>query len=168
MVSKLLRKSQKMKQLRYVIAFLLLLFSTEVGFSQVGINTITPLSMLDINGNLTIKEVGIANVNVPGSATLLGGSFASKTQINDGVYISITPSGSNNDFELPNAVNVPGRIYIVRNISSTNYAFIYTAGGGLFAKNSIGATSQPLDMQHTGLRKTLFFISDGLNWTYFE
>jgi hypothetical protein len=138
------------------------------GFSQVGINTATPMSTLDINGNLTIKEIGIVNANVAGSAVLNGGSFASKTQINDGVYISIMPTGSTNDFELPNAVNVPGRIYIIRNISTTNYAFIYSAGGALFPKNSLTANSVPLEMQHTGYRKTLIFISDGLNWTFFE
>src|SRR6478672_4307333 len=118
------------------------------GFSQVGINTSTPLSTLDINGNLNVKEIGIANVNVAGSATLYGGSFASKTQINDGVYISIIPSGANNDFELPNAVNVPGRIYIVRNISNSNYAFMYSAGGNFFAKDSLTATTAPVSMPH--------------------
>ncbi len=159
---------RKKNFLNHSTALIVLLFISGNGFSQIGINTITPLSTLDINGNLTLKEVGVVNANLAGSAILNGGPFANKTQINDGVYISITPSGSNNDFELPNAVNVPGRIYIVRNISTTNYAYIYTAGGGLFAKNSIGVTNQPLEMQHTGFRKTLFFISDGLNWTYFE
>jgi len=138
------------------------------GFSQVEINTSTPMSTLDINGNLTIKEIGIFNSNVAGSGTLFGGPFASKTQINDGVYISIMPSGSNNDFELPNAVDVPGRIYIVRNISNSNYAFIYSAGGSFFAKNSATANAVPLEMQHSGFRKTLILISDGLNWTFFE
>jgi hypothetical protein len=157
-----------MKLIKQILSTIVFCFVAQSGFSQVGINTITPLSMLDINGNLTIKEVGILNSNVVGSGPLLGGPFGNKTLINDGVYISITPSGATNDFELPNAASVPGRIYIVRNISTTNYAYIYTAGGGLYAKNSIGVTTQPLDMQHTGLRKTLFFISDGLNWTFFE
>jgi len=135
-------------------------------FSQVGINTVTPLSTLDINGNLNVKEIGIVNANAAGSAIFYGGSFASKTQINDGVYISVTPSGSNNDFELPNAVNVPGRIYVVRNISTTNYAFIYSAGGGFYAKDSLTATAAPLSMPHNAALKTVIFISDGQNWTY--
>ena len=138
------------------------------GFAQVGINTTTPISTLDINGNLNVKEIGIANTLVAGSATINGGSFGSKTQINDGVYISIMPSGSTNDFELPNAVDVPGRIYIIRNISNSNYAFIYAAGGSLFPKNNPTANAVPLEMQHSGFRKTLIFISDGLNWTFFE
>jgi hypothetical protein len=138
------------------------------GFSQVGINTTTPLSTLDINGNLNVKEIGIANALVAGSATLNGGTFAAKTQINDGVYISIMPIGSTNDFELPNAVDVPGRIYIVRNISNSNYAFIYSSGGLFFPKNSSTANAIPLEMQHSGFRKTLIFVSDGLNWTFFE
>ena len=138
------------------------------GFAQVGINTTASLSMLDINGNLSVKEIGIANALVAGSATLNGGSFASKTQINDGVYISIMPIGSTNDFELPNAVDVPGRIYIIRNISNSNYAYLYSAGGSFFSKNSTTANAIPLEMQNSTFRKTLIFISDGLNWTFFE
>ncbi len=137
------------------------------GFSQVGINTTTPLSTLDINGNLNVKEIGIINSNVAGSAVLYGGSFASKTQINDGVYISLTPDGSNNDFELPNAANVPGRIYFIRNIALVNWAFIYSAGGNLFAKDSKNITPLPLEMKNDGVSKSAIFISDGLNWTYF-
>jgi len=138
------------------------------GFAQVGINTTTPLSTLDINGNLTIKEIGIVNANVVGSAPLLGSLSPARTAINDGVYISITPQGSSgaNDFQLPNAVNVPGRIYIVRNISNSSQAFIFSAGGNLFAKDSFNLTPQPLVMTHNTASKTIIFISDGLNWTY--
>ena len=162
------QNKENMNKLKFTFILIASFCAVDFGLAQVGINTTTPLSMLDINGNLTIKEVGILNANVVGSGPLNGGTFASKTQINDGVYISITPTGSTNDFELPNAVNVPGRIYIIRNISATNFAFIYTAGGSLFAKNSLNLSPQPLSMEHTGFRKTLFFISDGRNWTFFE
>jgi hypothetical protein len=153
--------------LQFYTFFALLLFSA-LSYSQVGINTLDPKSTLDVNGNLSVKEIGIFNSNVASSATLIGGTFGAKTQINDGVYISITPSGSTNDFELPNAVDVPGRIYIIRNISNSNYAFIYTQGGQLFPKNAINANAVPLQMQHDSVRKTLIFVSDGLNWTFFE
>ena len=137
------------------------------GFSQVGINTTTPLSTLDVNGNLNVKEIGIINSNVVGSAVLYGSTAPARTQISDGVYISLTPSGSNNDFELPNAANVPGRIYILRNVANTNWAFIYSAGGNLFAKDSKNITPLPLEMKNDGVSKSAIFISDGLNWTYF-
>lgn len=142
-------------------------------FSQVGINTATPLSTLDINGNLNVKEIGIINSNVAGSAVLNGSTAPARTQISDGVYISLTPSGSNNDFELPNAADVPGRIYILRNVAPANWAFIYTAGGDFFANNSKNITTQPLAMKAdvsdggSGVSKSIIVISDGLNWTYF-
>lgn len=147
----------------------------QFGFSQVGINTSTPLSTLDINGNLNIKEIGIVNPNVIGSAVFNGGTFASKTQIDDGVYISLSPSGANNDFQLPDASTVPGRIYVIRNIASVNWAFLYSAGmSKFFPKNSMDATypdgiGNPsyLKLPNTGDLKTIIIISDGENWTYF-
>lgn len=155
-----------MKNSVIFFSIIIVILSFQNSFAQVGINTATPMSTLDINGNLNVKEIGIINSKVAGSAVLNGGTFASKTQINDGVYISITPSGSNNDFELPNADDVPGRIYVIRNVSTTNYAFIYSVGGDFFAKNSINPTSEPLNMTHDGTNKTVIFISDGDNWTY--
>ncbi|WP_396210801.1 hypothetical protein [Flavobacterium sp.] len=147
----------------------------QFGFSQVGINTSTPLSTLDINGNLNVKEIGIVNPNVVGSAIFNGGTFANKTPINDGVYISLSPSGANNDFELPDAATVPGRIYIIRNIASVNWAFLYSAGTSkFFPKNSMNATypdgiGNPsyLKLPNTGDLKTIIVISDGENWSYF-
>lgn len=136
------------------------------GFSQVGINTVTPLSTLDINGNLTIKEIGIVNANVAGSAVFYGGPGGSATQISDGVYISLTPTSGSDEFILPNAVNVPGRIYILRNISNSVAAKIYTFGGLFFSKDSNGGTSAPLTMPSNTSLKTVIVISDGNNWTY--
>jgi len=140
------------------------------GFSQVGINTTTPLSTLDINGNLSVKEIGVNTV-------LNGGPSGTPTQINDGVYISLTPSGSNNDFELPNPTTVPGRIYIIRNISTSNTAYLLINGtptsstGRFFAKDSSSPTPLSgipvINMPSSGLLKTIILISDGKNWTYF-
>jgi hypothetical protein len=152
-------------KLSYIV--LMAIFCLENGFSQVGINTTTPLSTLDINGNLNVKEIGIANALVPGSGPLNGGPFAAKTNINDGVYISLTPTPGAADFQLPNATLVPGRIYILRNISNTQNAFIYSLGGQFFATNTNAATSAPLTMQSNAVTKTMMFISDGANWTYF-
>jgi hypothetical protein len=157
-----------MNKLKFLLILIAALCAANFGFAQVGINTTNPLSMLDINGNLSVKEIGIINANVPGSAPLLGSLGPARTAINDGVYISITPQGVNgaNDFELPNAVNVPGRIYIIRNITNCCTAYIFSAGGGLFAKDNFNATAQPLPMAHNNTSKTVIFISDGANWTY--
>lgn len=157
-----------MKQLKLVFILITAICAVNFGFSQVGINTTNPLSTLDINGNLNVKEIGIVNALVPGSAPLLGSTAPARTAINDGVYISITPQGSGaNDFQLPNAALVPGRIYIVRNISNSQNAFIYSLGGSFFATNSNTLTAQPLTMQSNAVTKTMMFISDGSNWTYF-
>lgn len=154
------------------IVFLIAAFYTASScFAQIGINTTTPLSTLDVNGNLSVKEIGIINANVTGSAVLVGGNTNVAKLINDGVYISLTPVAPSGDdgpeFILPNAVNVPGRIYILRNISFSVDAKLYTFGGQFFAKNSSSATVQPLTMSFDSNLKSIIVVSDGLNWTYF-
>jgi len=152
-----------MKQLLFKILFLI---GFQLGFAQVGINTTTPLSTLDINGNLTIKEIGVINANISGSAIFYGGPSGSATPIDDGVYISLTPTSGSDEFILPNAVNVPGRIYILRNVSNTTNAKIYSFGGVFFAKDTSSSTGSLLTMPFNSILKTAILISDGQNWTY--
>lgn len=139
----------------------LLFFVAFCGFSQVGINTETPLSMLDINGNLSLKVV-----------TLNGGPVGAATPINDGIYINLNPTAGNLEFILPNASNVPGRIYIMRNITDNFDAEIYSFGGGFFRGDSRISSTAPIRMTPDNAgdggdrTKTLIFISDGTNWTY--
>jgi hypothetical protein len=157
-------------KIKYLFSILLIHFYG-FSFAQVGINTTTPLSALDINGNLTIKEVGIANANVSGSTAFFGGPSGSATLIDDGVYVSLTPTPSNQEFIVPNAVNVPGRIYVLRNISSTINALLYSFGGKFFAKDSKDPTPPTgtsfLTLPTNAILKTIIVISDGENWTYF-
>lgn len=133
-----------------------LVFSTCI-YAQVGINTDNPQSTLDINGNLSVKHVGL----VPTDGTL--------QDIDDGVYISIDPFVSGQQFRLPDATTVPGRIYILRNIDNSDDASIVTQGVGVefFAGNNstTGTTSVTLHGANV-TTKTLIFISDGSNWTY--
>ena len=133
--------------------FLLLVFFcfSQSGFSQVGINTTTPMSTLDINGNLSLKTVVLIG---SGSATI----------IDDGVYISINPQATDQEFKLTSAILFPGRVYIIRNINNTNTAKLTSAGGMLFPKNSTVGT---IDIyMYEGNLRTITVISDGSNWTY--
>ncbi|MFN3756949.1 MAG: hypothetical protein ACK4RM_08330 [Flavobacterium sp.] len=155
------------KNLKFQL-LLLMIFLGWFSYGQVGINTTTPLSTLDINGNLNVKEIGIINPNVPGSAVLNGGPAFLATPINDGVYISLTPTAAGQEFIIPDAVNVPGRIYILRNISDSDVAQLYSFGGLFFSKNSNVNTPAPLILPPNNAGKTVIIVSDGLNWTYFN
>ncbi|TXD85565.1 hypothetical protein ESY86_02890 [Subsaximicrobium wynnwilliamsii] len=153
----------------------LIFISFLIGNAQVdgvGIGTTTPKSTLDINGNLSVKVV-----------ELMGGGANAATPIDDGVYISLTPSSGSPEFILPDATTVPGRVYVLRNISDTQEAVIYTFGGDSAANSGAGvefyagnsrvssesvvmmpdATGTPGSGERT---KTLIFMSDGSNWTY--
>ena len=155
-----------MNKLKLVLILIAAFCAVNSGFGQVGINTTTPLSTLDINGNLNVKEIGLTNMNVSGSGSFNGGPPGSATPIVDGVYISLTPTSGSDEFILSNAVNVPGRIYVLRNISNSINAKIYTFGGGLYAKDSSTVTTAPLVMPFNASLKTVIIISDGVNWTY--
>ena len=133
-----------------------LFFSTYI-FAQVGVGTTEPKSTLDINGNLSVKHIELA----PTDGTL--------QDIDDGVYISIDPFSSLQQFRLPDATTVPGRIYILRNIDNSDHASIVTQGVGVefFAgNNSTTGTTQVVLNASNVSTKTLIFISDGSNWTY--
>ena len=127
--------------------------AVNLGWAQVGINTSSPLSTLDINGNLSVKTV-----------TLTGSGSA--TPISDGVYISIVPQATDQEFRLPSAVAFPGRIYIVRNIQNTVTAKLTSSGGLLFPKGSTTGSNEIY--MHEGNKRSIIVISDGSNWTYFD
>jgi len=135
-----------------VILLLFCCFSI-FAFGQVGINTTNPLSTLDINGNLSLKTV-----------TLVGS--ASPTLIEDGVYISIQPLVTDQEFRLPNAANFPGRIYIIRNIQNSITARLTSSGGMLFPKNSTTGMTDVYMFENSN--RTLIVVSDGFNWTFFN
>ncbi len=129
------------------------LFVVDFGLAQVGINTSNPLSTLDINGNLSVKTITLTG---SGSATL----------ISDGVYISIAPQATDQEFRLPSAVAFPGRVYIIRNIQNSITAKLTSAVGLLFPK---GSTVGSADIyMFEGSKRSIIVISDGANWTYFD
>ena len=148
-----------MNHLKKTLLFIFACTAFSTMRAQVGINTNMPLSTLDINGNLSLKALGV-------SPTINGGPSGNATPINDGVYISLTPTAGNVEFIVPNATLVPGRIYILRNISNAVTAQLYSFGGNFFAKDSNTATTAPLNMPPNAILKTVILISDGANWTY--
>ncbi|SDG93986.1 hypothetical protein [Winogradskyella thalassocola] len=146
--------------MKNLIILITLILCTNNALAQVGIGTTDPKSTLDINGNLSLKVV-----------SLNGGPSGAATSIDDGVYINLTPTFGNADFELPDPRTVPGRIYILRNITDTETAYILTQGAGVefFAGDSTSSTTVVNMTTAVGggnLNKTLIFISDGSNWTY--
>ncbi|MDN3678326.1 hypothetical protein QWY90_13515 [Flavobacterium paronense] len=141
-----------MNKLKFSIILIAVVCTVNFGFSQVGINTTSPLSTLDINGNLSVKTI-----------TLVGSG--SPTLISDGVYISVNPQVTNQEFKLPNPVTFPGRIYVIRNINNTVTAKLTTVGSSLlFPKNSTTGSTEIY--MYEGVLRTVIVISDGLNWTY--
>lgn len=146
--------------MKYFYTPLIILFSicfSNIAFSQVGINTTTPKSTLDINGNLSLKVL-----------SLNGGPGGSATQISDGVYISLVPSGGAPEFILPNATTVPGRVYFLRNITDFDTAQVYSFGGGFYSKSSKDVVVAPLTLPPNSVNKSIIIVSDGINWTFFN
>ena len=143
-----------MNKLKLVLILIAAFCAVNSGFSQVGINTTTPLSTLDINGNLSVKTL---TLNGSGTATL----------ISDGVYISLNPQATDQEFQLPSPVTYPGRIYYLRNIHNTNTAKLTSAAGNFFFEplTTGGATTIYMYDNHY---RTFMVISDGSNWTVFD
>lgn len=145
-----------MKKQNYFFC-LLLFFGVKFSvFSQVGINTTTPLSTLDINGNLSLKAV-----TLNGNGTGNGGTAI---LIDDGVYISLNPLATDDKFQLPNPTLFPGRVYVIRNIQNAVTAQLTTITNLLFPKNSTVGSGQIY--MYEGNLRTVIVISDGQNWTY--
>ncbi len=142
-----------MQKLKLIVILIPALLSVNFGLAQVGINTSNPLSTLDINGNLSVKTI-----------TLVGSGSA--TDINDGVYISVNPQATDQEFRLPSAVTYPGRVYIIRNINNTTTAMLTSAAGLLFPKGSTTGSTEVY--MYEGNRRSVIVISDGSNWTYFD
>lgn len=147
-----------MNKVARIVFLITAFYASNFCFAQIGINTTTPLSTLDINGNLSVKVVSLVGNNSGGSGT--------SVMIDNGVYISITPSATNDKFELPNPTLVPGRMYVIRNISNSVTAQLITTTNLLFPKNkTVGSANVYMYEDHL---RTITVFSDGLNWTYID
>jgi hypothetical protein len=142
-----------MKTLLQIIFLTFILQMSSISFAQVGINTTTPLSTLDINGTLSVKHI-----------TLIG--TPAITLINDGVYVSVDPRATDQEFKLPSPITYPGRIYILRNINDTFTAKLSTVAGNFFFRGlTTGGT--PVIYMYDNNNRSIIAVSDGLNWTIF-
>jgi len=136
-------------------------FASQAQTTGVGIGTNTPNSTLHVNGSLAVK---VSN-NLAGNA----GGGGSGTPLGNTGYVGLNPQGGADYYLLPAASSCPGRIYYLRNNSSTNIAYLGTGsgtnGGAIFEGGTNDAAVFPYFMQPTGLTKTVTVISDGVNWT---
>jgi len=140
-----------MYKLKFLLILMTVFCTVTIGLAQVGINTSAPLSTLDINGNLSVKTITLTGSN-------------SVTLINDGVYISVSPQATNQEFKLPSAASFPGRVYFIRNIQNTITAKLTAISGLLFPKNSTTGSTEIY--MYEGNLRTVIVVSDGINWTY--
>jgi hypothetical protein len=125
---------------------------------KLGIGTVAPASTLEVNGSIAV------GVNMG----LAGGTIATPISLaNQKTYIGCSPADNTNNFyQLPDPALYPGRIYYIRNNSSSFFANIVTAAGNIFPgfSNTI-AGGNTYTLNPTSSVKTIICISDGVNWT---
>lgn len=125
------------------------------GNVNIGPTTTTPTSTLKVEGTIAVGvTTGLAGGS-PGSPTLLA---------NLGAYVSLEPVGANVNYALPAANTCPGRIYYIRNNSTTIDASLRSVGGNLCPATN-NSCSPIYSMPANGSQKTVMAISDGVNWT---
>jgi hypothetical protein len=133
-----------MKQ--FFISILVSLFAL-TGYTQVGIGTPTPNSMLDVRGSI--------------SAITRTFTTGTSLAIND--YTAIFTGTAATNATLPDATTCPGRIYCIKNFSTTAPTPVLTI---------IPVAGQKIDGSSTWImdepNETSTLISDGANWEVFN
>jgi hypothetical protein len=126
---------------------------------KVGIATSSPNSTLHVDGTVAVGvSMGVTGGTAGSPASLASAKY----------YIGLSPADAvNNNYELPSPVTCPGRVYVIRNNSSSFPAVLSTAAGLLFpgASSTGGAT---YTLNATVSVKTVMVISDGSNWTIMQ
>lgn len=127
---------------------------------NVGINTgaTAPYTSLQVNGSLAVGVTMGLTGGTSGSPVPLLGTKA---------YIGLLPDNNTTNFyQLPAAPTCAGRIFYIRNNSTSVLANVVTAGEAMFTGSSptpVGGNTYTL--QANAAVKTIMCISDGVNWT---
>lgn len=134
---------------------------------SVGFGTSAPSSSLQVNGTFAVGVVNGFGGGTSGSANGFDQGNINDTNLIGGYY-SLTPTSTSNQYyKLPSASSCPGRIYYLRNNSTSVNAIINTDSGTIYAGSSTAATL-PYTLYaspNTNQSKTVVAISDGTNWT---
>lgn len=123
---------------------------------KTGIGTSTPNSTLHVDGTFAMGTTMAVTGGASGSPFSLSGAKS---------YIGLSPvDGTNNYYQLPDPASCAGRMYVIRNNSTTEIAKLVTAAGVFFVgASSTGSADYWLNSN--GAPKTVMAISDGSNWT---
>ena len=94
-----------------------------------------------------------------------GASGSPVSLLNKKSYVGALPAdNTNNNYQLPSPVTYPGRMYIIRDNSSSFNAVITTAAGSLYWGNSSAGIAS-ITLLPSSTPKTVMAVSDGVNWT---
>ena len=133
-----------MKNIYFLLIFAIL---ASYANAQVGIGTVSPNSMLDLRG----------------SFAPIYRSFTGTTALTANDYTVVFTGGTAATATLPDASTCPGRIYCIKNFSSTLPAPALTIGT-VSSQQIDGAATWVLNQSYA----TITVISDGANWEVFN
>ncbi|MBP6730472.1 MAG: hypothetical protein KA149_00345 [Chitinophagales bacterium] len=122
---------------------------------NVGIETTTPNSSLQINGTFASKSGNSAS-----SITTAGNGVA----LDNSYFIELNAVVANARFKLPAANTCGGRMYMLFNASG-NAAIIESAGGTFFGGNGTSGTTT-FNMPAVSVGRFVHAVSDGNNWLW--
>jgi hypothetical protein len=131
---------------KLIICIIVSLFGLS-NFAQVGIGTVSPLSMLDVRGSVS-------------AATR---TFTSGTSLTTNDYTAIFTGSVATSATLPDATTCPGRIYCIKNFSTTTPAPVLTVAT-VAGQKIDGSATWIMDEPNAAMT----LISDGTNWEVFN
>ncbi len=124
------------------------------GSGNVGVNTATPSSTLQISGSLAVGVGSASSIGTSaGTGTLLTGTST---------FILLNPVNANSYFRLPQASTCAGRMYILYNVGA-NTAILERTGTDTFI-GATGSVGTVVAMPFNAVGKMAHLISDGNNW----
>jgi hypothetical protein len=133
--------------MKYLSATSIALFLSLAGSAQVGIGTVSPNSTLDVRG----------------SFSSIYRSFTTATSLTTADYTAVFTGTTATIVTLPDATTCSGRIYCIKNFSTTLPVPVLTIST---------VSSQKIDRAATWLlnetNETISLISDGANWEVFS